>query len=363
MSRSTTRPRNDRDALFAAAAFTLLIHLLIWWGAPRSVEMPNPMREGDDFQVEYMIEPIPEEEELQEQYVRATPDVPDETPEETQNISDRNQLAAQEEEVIPDPDNMPYVEGDMEESNRLVQGDPFQQPTPPAPPEAGEEAAEENPMSQQEPAPADQPSVAAPDAVEWDDPIDEDEGMRFEPEIATEQETRDEPIDTQDSPTIDETSPDDGSGDAQVRTPPQQEAQTEAQQPRPRMRVERDTSYGPIRDNRQGAVRIGRLAFDAQYSEFGEYWRRVAEIIERRWRNLLYNSRSISFSGNRVVVDFEITRDGRVTNVQIRDSSAGRLAESISTDAIVGEAPFFNWTPEMILKMGESTQATIHFFY
>ena len=146
-------------------------------------------------------------------------------------------------------------------------------------------------------------------------------------------------------------------------TTPAQAAQQPTPVPRPRLRVERDTSYGPIKDNRQGAIVIGRLAFDAQYSEFGEYWRRVAEIIEARWRNLVYNTRAIPRGGYRVVVQFSITRDGQVRNVKVAFSDAGKLADTVSIDAIVGEAPYFEWTPEMIVKMGEEAACAIHFYY
>jgi hypothetical protein len=161
---------------------------------------------------------------------------------------------------------------------------------------------------------------------------------------------------------IEVTSPADGQGQAQMTTPPQA-ADQPTPTPRPRQRVERDTSFGPIKENRQGAIQVGRLAFDAQYSEFGDYWRRVAEIIEARWRNLVYNTKSIPFGGYRVVVEFSITRQGQVTDVNVSFSSAGKLAETISVDSIVGEAPFFEWTPEMIVKMGEKAQCAIHFYY
>lgn len=346
----------DRDGLWAAIAVAVFLHLLLLWAAPAQV-FERPERQAVPQSLELFLEPLPETPEMEETYVRATPDVPESLPEETLNISDRDQQAAQEEEVLPDPENTPYVEGDLEESNRLVQGNPNMEPVPPSPP-ASSPASGSSPMVRQEAAPKERPAQVNPDFAE-DEPL-EDEGVASIPEpdeSLEEPEELAEPLKP-----VEVTSVYDGSGTAAVTTPEQQLGEP-SPQPRPRQRVERDTSFGPVKDNRQGAIRIGRLAFDAQYSEFGEYWRRVAEIIESHWRNLVYNTKSIPFGGYRVAVSFAITRKGEVVNVKIEESDAGRLAETISQDAIIGKAPFFEWTPEMIIKMGEQAECSIHFFY
>jgi hypothetical protein len=355
--RATEVDRADRDSLFAAVLLAVFLHLLLFWGAPSSLveraDSPPPVPQT----MELLLEPLPEEPEFEEQYVRAAPNIPEAAPDETRNISDRDQRAAQEESAPPDPENTPFVEGDEPESNRLVQGDPSQEPTPPTPP-AASQAGGASPMPRQEAAPAEPVAQAQPDFLEQIPQTDEGPASMETPAEARER--PEEPADPRDS--VEVTSPADGAGEARFTTPPQS-AEAQAPTPRPRPRVERDTSFGPVKDNRQGAIQIGRLAFDAEYSEFGEYWRRVAEIIEARWRNLVYNTRSIPFGGYRVVVRFAITRDGQVTDVEIAHSTAGRLAETVSVDAIVGEAPFFEWTPEMIVKMGDQARCAIHFHY
>jgi hypothetical protein len=346
----------SRDGLWAAIFIALFLHLLLFWAGPAHVFERSEAEAGAPT-LEVVLEPIPEEPELEETYVRATADVPEALPEQTLNVSDRDQVSAQEEEALPDPDNTPYVEGDMEDSNRLVQGNPFMEPVPPSPP-ASSPASGASPMVQQEAAPREQVAQVNPRLAE-DEPLQEegiasitepDEALKEPEEVA-------EPLKP-----VEVTSPYDGTGTAAVTTPEQQVGE-QSPQPRPRQRVERDTSFGPVKDNRQGAIQIGRLAFDAQYSEFGEYWRRVAEIIESHWRNLVYNTKSIPFGGYRVVVTFSITREGEVVDVVVQQSDAGRLAETVSKDAILGKAPFFEWTPEMIIKMGEQAECSIHFFY
>ena len=348
---------SHRDSLFAAVLLAFFLHLLLFWATPSEMFTSKTDPIAAPQSMEIILEPIPEEVEQDEQYVRAAPDITESVPEETRNISDRDQQAAQEEAALPDPENTPMVDGDEPESNRIVQGDPFQEPTPPSPP-AASQAADSSPMPQQEAAPREQVVEVNPDFVEQFPEVEEGVASLENPAEAREE--SEDPNEIQDPVAV--TSPYDGMGDDQLTTPPQAVDQ-QAPTPRPRQRVERDTSFGPVKQNREGAIQIGRLAFDAQYSEFGEYWRRVAEIIEARWRNLLYNTRSVPFGGNRVIVQFAITRDGQVADVKVAFSSAGKLAETISVDSIVGEAPFFDWSPEMIVKMGEKAECAIHFYY
>jgi outer membrane biosynthesis protein TonB len=350
--------RRNRDSLFAAILLAFFLHLLLFWATPRELFEDPPEQVLIPQSMEIILEQIPEQPEVQETYVRAAPDVEERIPEETLNISDRNQVAAQEESVAAiSPDNTPYVEGDEEDSNRLVQGNPNQEPTPPAPPAASPTSAT-SPVVQQEAAPKEIPVQVDPDYIEQKP--EQDEGIASIENPSEAQETPEEPTEPLEEVLV--TSKVDGKGQAEMTTPAQA-AQQPNPVPRPRQRVERDTSYGPIKDNRQGAIVIGRLAFDARYSEFGEYWRRVAEIIEARWRNLVYNTRAIPRNGGKVVVQFSITRDGQVTDVKVPVSSAGKLANTISVDAILGQSPYDEWTPEMIVKMGEKAECAIHFYY
>ncbi len=346
-----------REGLFAAILLAFFLHLLLFWVTPRELFPEPPEQVLIPQSIELVLEELQANPEMEETYVRAAPNVQELVPEDTLNISDRNQRAAQEEATLVGEDNTPYVEGDQPDSNRLVQGNPFQEPTPPAPP-ASSPSSGASPIEQQEAAPREVVVAVNPDFIEQE--VLEEEGVASieKPDEAVE--IPEEPTEPEEQILV--TSQADGQGQAQMTTPPQA-AENPTPTPRPRQRVERDTSYGPVKDNRQGVIQIGRLAFDAEYSEFGEYWRRVAEIIEARWRNLVYNTRSIPHGGYVVVVQFSITRDGQITDVKTAYSTAGKLAETVSVDAIVGEAPFYDWTPEMIVKMGEKAECAIHFYY
>lgn len=355
------RGAGENDAAVAALVFTLLLHMILYYAVPQSVVFEEatatPQRE-----LEFLL--VDPDEERDERYVMAAPDRRQERPEETLNISDRDQVAAQEEIAPLSPDNSPLVAGDEEDSNRIVQGNPFQQPSP-QPSFGGGEASDnaDSPMQERRAAPRETGSAVDLDAPEFDSvEIEDDAGARVVERRG--QASRETDIDLPDSiadSAAVERSAFDGEGRDRLETPAQEASESPV--PRPRQTVERATSYGPLRSSQTGVVRIGRLALDAQYSEFGEYWTRVAEIIERRWRNILYNSRSVAFRGARVTVEFEITREGEVEGARILHSDAGRLAETISIDAITSEAPYFRWTPDMILRMGDRSSFRVTFIY
>jgi len=331
-----------RDTTTLAVVYTLLFHLVLWWGLPREfVLAPTAVMAKPESVRILLDETVMVEPEEPQEFVRAALDVAEAVPVETNNVSDRNQVAAQEEAVAPDPDNTPMVEGDMEESNRIVQGDPFDQ-TPPAP---------DSP-----------PTVTPPDmlvapALAEDGPAVLDlrgdaTAMPEEIEVAV--------IPNEQT----ERSPLDGQGDAQA-VMPAQAADNPQTTPRPRPRLpQRDNSFGPIKDNRLGAQRIGRTAIDAEYSEFGDYTRRLLEVIERRWRNLVQNSRALQFNGERITVEFAVGREGEIVSLEVLVEDAGELAKTLAVDAITAPAPYDEWTPEMILQGDDDDLGfRITFFY
>ncbi|HSH09624.1 MAG TPA: hypothetical protein VK995_04515, partial [Oceanipulchritudo sp.] len=104
-SPKTDESRQNRDGLFAAILLAFFLHLLLFWASPTEF-FPEPPDQVIIPQVmELTLEPLPLEPEMDETYVRAAPDVEELIPDQTNNISDRNQQAAQEEMTPLGPDN------------------------------------------------------------------------------------------------------------------------------------------------------------------------------------------------------------------------------------------------------------------
>ncbi len=355
----------DRDSVLIAAVFTIFLHLVLYYALPQSALYPEGPPLARPQSLELVLTPSTLPDPGEERFVMAAPDREQLKPEDTPNISDRDQLAAQEQPALPSPDETPQVEGDNPDSSRIVQGNPFAPKAPQFSAGGGEGDVGEadSPLPERVAAPADGGQVAADNAPEVDAvPLPDDAGVRVVEERGP-SDTRpdEEEFDTIADGRSWEQSAFDGEGHDRLNTPEQQASQSPT--PRPRQMVERSRSYGPLRHSTTGTIRIGKLAINAQYSEFGEYWTRVGEIIEQRWRNILYNMQAVAFSGAQVTVKFYVTREGEVEGVEILYSNAGRLAETISTDAISSEAPYFRWTPDMILRMGDRAPMSITFHY
>jgi hypothetical protein len=356
-------PLRDRDAVIMAVAAVLFLHLLVIALLPRevsrvaSVEMPKPER------IRVTLLPPPEQREAD--YLRANPEVaPEAPPPDTVDYSNRDQVAAQEEVTPLAEDSLPAQVGDSPDSNRLVQGSPFQPPPTPAQASTSQQQAS-SPIPPQMPAPRENPMITPPEAMEAE-PLDPD-GLLALPEPLDNPEVPEEIERERELQPVNVTSPLDGQGDAANFTPPQQATPPSPAQrePMPRPTVaQRDNSFGPLLDRAMGVGRIGNVAFDVRYSEFGEYWYRVIEVIEKQWNNLVYNSLgALTFDRSVVRYEILIRHDGTIGEIRIIHSDGSRLEEILAQDAILSRTPFPKWTPDMIATMGRETTFTLGFIY
>lgn len=355
-------PLRDRDAVILGVVAVIFLHVLFFATVPREsprvahVEIPKPQPLAFRLLTPEAVD--------EAHYLRANPSVESDQIPETLDYSDRNQVAAQEIVTPLSNDGMPAMQGDELQSNRIVQGDPFRQPPQPQAANPNAQPQATSPAVEQRPAPNQAAVVTAPEAVETEslDP----EGLLALENPAKNPEEVEDPDQSGELQLVLERSPMDGTGRAQNFSPPPPLAQAPAQpMPRPRVPPDNlDNSHGPLRDSRVGVARQGRIAISSRYSEFGVYWKRVTEIIEKRWNNLVYNSLgAISFDGERVQFEVLIHRDGSVSDLRVLHSGVSRFEETLARDAILSRAPFFEWTPEMIATMGEETTFVIGFIY
>lgn len=331
-----------------AAVITVLVHSLLLVAVPHlepGTELQPSQPQEEAFVVE-LVPPMPD------RFVETNPDVAPEAPDNTTHIAAMDQVAAQ-----PDPngsDGIPTVGGEMADSQKIIEGDmdktvaePMPWGTPLA---AGEQAAPaENPAQSQE----------FPDALTGQ-PV-EQEGRLVLPNV---------PDKTTSSPT--EPKPQQESREAEpttavevvmeaVETSSVPEGQP-VPQPRPRLRPQ--VVPGPVMNTPTSAGRMGLLAIDARFSEFGAYQQRMMETISHQW-NLLGRSMSYLSAdiGTHVVVSFVLHSDGNISDFTILYTTASRAATLLVQDAVMSPAPFGLWTEEMVRILGESQDIRITFYY
>ena len=123
-----------------------------------------------------------------------------------------------------------------------------------------------------------------------------------------------------------------------------------------------DQMPGPKMKQEGGVKRrleIGSL--DAKGSELGEYDRLLIAAIQQRWYGLL-DERSYS-TGGKVVLHFCLHSDGRVTDVQVAENTAGAVLGYLCERAVCDPAPFAKWPEHMRRILGSTRNIQFTFYY
>ncbi len=337
---------------------SLIFHLLLIWIVPwRLVAGISPISESNT-EIEYVFtdEP-PEPDEMR--YVETNPDVPSNEPDETTNIASRDQQAGQVEETTEDFDNIPFLDGEEEESVKIVEGSVMEEPIPPVPP--SQQEAQPIPLSRAEVESLPRRLAKVPDFLQQDKRPEEEgiASMLEVPDIGKEE--VEEKGEVEEIPL---------SLDALLATRAVQnestetESETVTQLPRPRPRLSARVPPGPLMRSNGRAPALGSLSYDARFTEFGEYLNRMFDAIGFQFVLLAgYMEAALAEISSRVIVEYKITSGGEVKDVIVVYTSAESAATLICEDAIQSPSPYGPWTQEMIETLGEEQTIRITFLY
>lgn len=131
---------------------------------------------------------------------------------------------------------------------------------------------------------------------------------------------------------------------------------------RPRASVPSGTT-GLLLRNNVGVNKVGTVAVDARFSNYGDYAQRMMEAIQSSWWDIIDRMRVESAVRGTVVVRFKLNRDGSVTDATILYEDVPRLMALACKDAVQSPAPFDVWRADMVALFGESDNVTITFHY
>ena len=338
--------RWNRESIFIGIVGTILLHLLFIFGVPSSY-LDLGVRDEAEPETEFDIKLVDPEEETEEepQFVETNQAAPENVPDETNNFSARNQQAANEE--LPEElseDRTPAREGEDEVPFDKVFSGELTQPELTTPP------AEETP--------------ATPEQTDPSNPQRRDPLPGFE---------------------VDESESEEGTGSSIAESSPQPQPATEKVEgdekasedaelpvfksplsaerpsPTPRPRLPRATP-GPVRRQDVGVSQTGAIAVNAKFSEYGEYLERMVEAISQRW-NALCASRSYRESSTHVLIEFKITRDGLIKDMETVENTSQALGVLLVTTAIREGQPYGPWPREMVEVLGEEQTIRFNFHY
>lgn len=381
-----------REAVAGGILATLAIHFGLLWLVPMEaltrqlsgeVE-PLPARE---LSFSYLAPKTPPDT-IPPRFVEANPEVSPQPPDDSPNFAARDQQSAQPDpQAWNSPDRVPNLEGEEPDSPKIVESEFFreenQEPLPPGVyalsggSASGQGSLAPTGYTPSMPKPRTPP--AAPDFLEAEvaegeglatwlspGPGDKPEGTESEPAVVDLSLDMSAWLAAQQGEPGSPGSPGSGLSLGQGDHPAEGEGEGVGSDPRPlpRVRLSPRVAPGPLRHHAGGVTRSGAIAIDANFAEYGDYLQRMFDAISLKWNQLNYASiRSYQEMNSRVLVEFNVTRDGTIKDLRVIMTTADRLRTLFCEDAILSRAPYGPWTADMVRVLGEVQPVRITFIY
>lgn len=368
-SRPAAAPLSDREqerrAITIGILATILFHALLVGLAPffpaekfagshsNLDAIANAQRKEFNFELAPMTE-AEKQANNPFRFVETNPDAPENTPDKTNNYSDRNQQSAQQEKPPEvDPENRPSTKGrdDIRDSSAIVSGNR-------APPQPGEAAVPlQQALEQAVPQQAQQAQVQRAEQV----PL-----SGFEKVVGENPDGVGTNVSQQKTPSTGAEQFLEGSRDVRnlegAATPQQEQQQKQLPKQRPRLASASTARQSPLSNRLAGTMNIGPVGIDARWSEFGQYMRELIDTVDAEFQAITNEYRGHINAGTRVVVTFTLNSDGEVKVTQVEET-AGRVAVSQCQSAITNRMPYKKWSKEMMAVLGDQQTITFAFYY
>jgi hypothetical protein len=144
----------------------------------------------------------------------------------------------------------------------------------------------------------------------------------------------------------------------------------EAKPPRPRTIKQALAQLQPsqlpgLKMQQDGGVsrRHEMASLDTKATPFGAYDAALVEAISQRWFSLLDEREYASDSRGKVVLQFRLHYDGRITDMNMADNTAGEVLGLICQKAVLDPAPFAVWPTDMRRTLGDTRNIQFTFYY
>jgi len=109
--------------------------------------------------------------------------------------------------------------------------------------------------------------------------------------------------------------------------------------------------------------RLAITSIDAKATPFGAYDAALVEAISQCWFNLLEEQGYAADYRGRVVLQFQLHEDGRITDLTIAENTAGNVAGLICQTAIDKPNPYPPFPSDMRRVVGETRSIQFTFYY
>ncbi len=157
-------------------------------------------------------------------------------------------------------------------------------------------------------------------------------------------------------------------GDLALAKPADTKPKEEEKPKRPRTILEAQLQKGlipgPKMKQEGGVKRHGTIipAFDAKRTPFGDYDAAIIAAVSKRWYDIL-DSTSTPTRPGKVVLEFRLHSDGRVSELKVLESDVGDALALYCQKAISDPSPYAPWPNEMRRMIAKDYRLITFTFY
>ena len=119
----------------------------------------------------------------------------------------------------------------------------------------------------------------------------------------------------------------------------------------------------PLLNNPLGTDHVGLTAYDAKWSNYGEYMQLFVNSVQAQWERILEQSAIYPQPGTEVIVVFRMNAKGAISQIVKVQSEGSHEAQAACVSAITDRAPYGAWTEDMKAMLGQEQELTFHFTY
>jgi outer membrane biosynthesis protein TonB len=149
-----------------------------------------------------------------------------------------------------------------------------------------------------------------------------------------------------------------GTPEAEKKQPAQRKGEAWAQ-----VRPKSITPAADLVKKASPRITMNDASVDALASPFGEYDSAIIAAIKKHWLYLLQQDDYVRGNYGKVVLEFRMHADGRITDLRITDNEVTDLLSIICQRSILAPAPYRPWPPSMRRTMGLGYREVRFTFY
>jgi hypothetical protein len=147
--------------------------------------------------------------------------------------------------------------------------------------------------------------------------------------------------------------------------------QGDAPKPRPRRIAEAlarqaaQNNLAGMKMKQEGGVRhrLDISSLDAKGSEVGVYDYALVQAVQQSWYTLLDEQRYASDYRGKVVLQFRLHHDGKITEMRVAENTAGPIPGLICETAVDKPQPFQEFPPHLRRMVGDTREIQFTFYY